>query len=105
MYAVIRTGGKQYRVEKGTRVRVEKLSGSVGEEIKLDDVLLIGGTSDIKVGTPRVSGASVTAKILEQDRAAKVLVYKVKKRKKYRKTIGHRQPFTCIEITGISTGA
>lgn len=104
MYAVIRTGGKQYRVAKGDRVDIEKLEGSVGQEITLDDVLMIGGNGDTKIGTPRVEGASVTARIIEQGRGKKVLVFKFKRRKDYKKMRGHRQYYTRLEITGISAG-
>lgn len=104
MYAVIRTGGKQYRVAKGDRVDIEKLDGSVGQEITLDDVLMIGGNDDTKIGTPRVEGASVTARIIEQGRGKKVLVFKFKRRKDYKKMRGHRQYYTRLEITAISAG-
>ncbi len=101
MYAVIKTGGKQYRVSEGDVVRVEKLSGEVGESIKLDEVLMIGGES-VRVGTPTVSGASVTAEITGQNRSKKVVVFKMKRRKNYRRTRGHRQPYTELRITSIS---
>jgi len=104
MYAVVRTGGKQYRVSQGDQLRIEKIDGSVGDEVKLDDVLMIGGVEDVKVGKPRVEGASVSARILEQDRAKKVLVFKYKKRKDFHKLRGHRQPYTRVEITGIQAG-
>ena len=97
MYAVIRTGGKQYRVEEGDRIRVEKLDGDVGAELSFDDVLMVGGDK-VAVGTPTVSGASVKAKIVAQDRAKKVIVFKYKARKGYRKKYGHRQPYTELEI-------
>jgi large subunit ribosomal protein L21 len=105
MYAVMKTGGKQYRVSKGDKLKVEKIAGKVGEEVHFDEILMIGGTPKVQVGKPKVAGASVTAKILEQDRAKKVIVYKVKKRKKYRKTQGHRQAYTRIEITQIKSNA
>jgi large subunit ribosomal protein L21 len=101
MYAVFKTGGKQYRVEKGDRLRVEKLPGNVGDTITFDDVLLLGG-GDLKVGTPVVKGAKVEAKITAQDRAAKVIIFKFRRRKNYHRKAGHRQPFTALEITGIS---
>ncbi|MBI5510192.1 MAG: 50S ribosomal protein L21 [Deltaproteobacteria bacterium] len=100
MYAVIRTGSKQHRVEKGERLKVEKLDGEVGGEIKLDDVLLIGGDGDPKIGRPKVAGAVVTAKIVAQDKSRKVDVFKATT-KGYRRMLGHRQPYTEIEIVGI----
>jgi len=101
MYAVVRTGGKQYRLSKGDKLNIEKLPGTVGEEITFDDILMIGGTEDIKVGTPRVQGAKVAAKILAHDRARKVTVFKFKRRKGYQKKQGHRQDYTRVEITDI----
>ena len=101
MFAIIRTGGKQYRVSEGDRIRVEKLAGDVGTELTFDEVLMLGGDK-VSVGAPLVSGASVKAKIVAQDRAKKVIVFKYKRRKNYRKKYGHRQPFTEIEITGVS---
>lgn len=101
MYAVIKTGGKQYRVSEGDTLRVEKLEGDVGASIELDDVLMIGGDA-VKVGKPTVSGAKVTAEITAQDRAKKVIVFKMKRRKRYRRKAGHRQHYTELKITGIS---
>lgn len=100
MYAVVRTGGKQHRVEKGERLRVEKLTGEVGAELKLEDVLMIGGGSP-KVGAPTVPGASVTVKIVAHGRGDKIRVYKRRKRSGYQRTLGHRQAYTEIEVTGI----
>jgi large subunit ribosomal protein L21 len=101
MYAVIRTGAKQHRVVKGERLRVEKLDGEVGNELELDDVLMIGGDDTPKIGRPRVDGAVVTAKIVDQGLGSKIRVFKKERRKGFHKTIGHRQPYTEIEITGI----
>ena len=101
MYAVIRTGGKQYRVAEGDRIRVEKLPGDVGAELTFDEVLMVGGDK-VAVGTPLVSGASVKATILAQDRAKKIIVFKYKRRKGYRKKYGHRQPYTELQITGVT---
>ncbi|MFN3200111.1 MAG: 50S ribosomal protein L21 [Bradymonadia bacterium] len=101
MYAIIKTGGKQYRVEQGQRVRVEKLNGEVGSDVTLDEVLLVGGET-VKVGTPRVEGASVTARINAQAKAKKVIVFKKRRRKGYHKKQGHRQLYTELEITGIN---
>mgnify|MGYP001025962368 CR=1 FL=1 len=102
MYAVISTGGKQYQVAEGERVRVEKLSGGVGDTVEINDVLLVVNDEDVKIGQPTVEGAKVTAKIVEQGKAKKVLVFKKKRRKGYRRKQGHRQPFTALEIQGIS---
>jgi len=100
MYAVIKTGGKQYRVSEGDRIRVEKLAGDVGSELTFGEVLMLGGDK-VAVGSPTVSGASVKAKIIAQDRAKKVIVFKYKHRKGYRRKNGHRQPYTELEITGV----
>jgi large subunit ribosomal protein L21 len=103
MYAVIKTGGKQYKVAEGDIIKVEKLRGEPGEEIVLDQVLLVGGDDgDIRVGTPRVENAQVIGEILLHDRAKKILVYKYKKRKNYRKKQGHRQAFTKLKIAKIA---
>jgi len=103
MYAVIKTGGKQYKVAPGDKLRVEKLPGDVGDKVTFGEVLLIGGEA-IKVGQPLISGAAVEAKITAQDRAKKIIIFKFRRRKNYRRKSGHRQPFTALEITGI-TGA
>jgi large subunit ribosomal protein L21 len=100
-YAVIKTGGKQYRVAEGDRIRVEKLPGEVGAEIAFDEVLMLGGDK-VAVGTPLVSGARVKAKIVAQDRAKKLIIFKYRRRKNYRRKNGHRQPFTELVITGVS---
>ena len=102
MYAVVRSGGKQYRVSPGSSVRVEKLSGEVGASIMLEDVLMIGGEGDIKIGAPTVDGASVNGTIVAQGRGAKIRVFKMKRRKGYRRSQGHRQDYTEIRIDGIS---
>ncbi|MEZ7978920.1 MAG: 50S ribosomal protein L21 [Myxococcota bacterium] len=102
MYAVVRSGGKQYRVSPGGSVRVEKLSGEVGASITLEDVLMIGGEGDIKIGAPTVDGASVNGTIVAQGRGAKIRVFKMKRRKGYRRSQGHRQDYTEIRIDGIS---
>ena len=102
MYAVVRSGGKQYRVSPGGSVRVETLSGEVGASITLEDVLMIGGEGDIKIGAPTVDGASVNGTIVAQGRGAKIRVFKMKRRKGYRRSQGHRQDYTEIRIDGIS---
>jgi large subunit ribosomal protein L21 len=101
MYAVIRTGGKQYRVSEGETLRVEKLPGDVGSDITFGEVLLLGGT-DVKVGKPLISGAKVTGQIVAQDRAKKIIVFKMRRRKNYRRKNGHRQWYTEVKITGIT---
>ena len=101
MYAVIASGGKQYKVSKGDSVRVEKLDGSVGSKVVFDSVLMLGEGEGAKVGTPMVSGATVEAEITEQGRNKKVLVFKFKQRKKFRKKYGHRQPYTELKVTDI----
>jgi large subunit ribosomal protein L21 len=101
MYAVIRTGGKQYKVEEGDILRVEKLQAEKGESVTFDDVLLIGG-DDYAIGSPTVKGAQVSAAVLRQFKDKKIIVFKMKRRKRYRKTIGHRQYLTEVRITKIS---
>ena len=100
-YAVIRTGGKQYRVAEGDVVKVEKLGGEVGAKVTLGDVLLIGDEGDVKIGAPLVSAASVTGEIVSQGRAKKIIVFKKKRRKSYSRQQGHRQYQTTLKITGI----
>lgn len=102
MYAVIKTGGKQYRVAQGDKLRVEKLAGNVGDTVTLGEVLLIGAGDGVKVGTPTVGGAKVEAKIVAQDRGPKVIIFKFRRRKNYRRKTGHRQPFTALEITSVN---
>ena len=102
MYAIIRTGGKQHRVTGGERLKVDRLTGDVGTELTIDDVLLVGGEGEPKVGKPTVEGASVSAKIVDQGKDKKIRVFKKLRRKGFHKTTGHRQDFTEIEITGIT---
>lgn len=102
MYAVIKSGGKQYRVAQGDRLRVEKLVGNVGDTVTLGEVLLVGSGDGVKVGAPQVGGAKVEAKIVAQDRGKKIIIFKFRRRKNYRRKTGHRQPFTALEITGIT---
>jgi large subunit ribosomal protein L21 len=101
MYAVIRTGGKQYRVSEGETLRVEKLAGDVGSTITFGEVLMLGGAK-VQVGKPLVKGAKVSAQIVAQDRGKKIIVFKMRRRKNYRRKNGHRQWFTELKITGIS---
>ena len=98
MYAIIRTGGKQYRVEPGDVVRFESLEGEVGSSVTLDDVLLVGEGDDIQVGAPRLENVAVEGTVVEQGRDRKVRVFKHKRRKHYRRTRGHRQSFTAVKI-------
>lgn len=102
MYAVIETGGKQYRVKEGDQITVEKLKAADGEEIKFDQVLVIGDGKDAKIGTPYVDGAVVFGTVLSSGKGKKVIIFKYKSKKDYRKKQGHRQPFTLVEITGVA---
>ena len=102
MYAIVRTGGKQYQVACGDQVRVEKLEGSVGDSVDLNDVLLVADGADIKIGQPLLDNAKVTATIAEQGKGKKVIVFKKKRRKGYRLRKGHRQAYTALKIDEIS---
>jgi large subunit ribosomal protein L21 len=102
MFAIIRTGGKQYPVEKGTVLKIEKLAHDAGQEFTFEDVLLVENDSDIMLGNPLVSGAKVKAKVLSQGRGKKQIVFKYKNKTRYSVKNGHRQPFTEVEITDIS---
>ena len=104
MYAVFKTGGKQYRAGKGDRLKIEKLNAAEGDSVEFDQVLLVGEGDNIKVGEPLVSGSKVKGKVVAHDRSRKIDVIKFRRRQNYRRTHGHRQPFTLVEITGI-TGA
>jgi len=104
-YAVIRTGGKQYRVEPGDVIRVEKLDGETGAEVEFKEVLATGDGSNVRIGTPLVDGAAVKGHVIQQGRAKKILVYKKKRRKNYRRRQGHRQYFTAVKVTQIESGA
>jgi large subunit ribosomal protein L21 len=102
MYAVVKTGGKQYRVSAGEKLKVEQIPADIGAEIALDQVLLVADGEAVRLGTPLVSGASVTAKVLAHGRGDKVHIFKMQRRKHYRKSQGHRQNYTEIEILGIA---
>ena len=104
MFAVIKTGGKQYKVAPGDTLFVEKLPGEAGEIVALDQVLMLGDDKGTTVGTPLVEGVTVAAEVLRQDRHAKVIVFKKKRRKNYRRTHGHRQETTVLQVTEILTG-
>jgi large subunit ribosomal protein L21 len=101
MYAVIRTGGKQHRVEPGQSIRVEKLAGAVGDAVELDEVLFVGGEGEARVGQPLVAGAKAVGTITAQGRGAKLKVFKMKRRKNYRRRQGHRQDYTEIRVEKI----
>ncbi len=102
MYAVIKTGGKQYKVSEGETLKIEKLAAEVGGTVAFDDVLLVADGDDIKVGAPLVEGGKVNATVVSHGRGKKVMIIKFKRRKHYRKQAGHRQAYTEVQITGIS---
>jgi len=102
MYAVIKTGGKQYRVATGEKLKIDQLPDGIGAEIVLDQVLLVADGDNLRMGRPLVTGATVQAKVLAQGRHDKVRIFKLRRRKHYQKHQGHRQNFTEIEITGIT---
>lgn len=101
MYAVVATGGKQYKVIEGDILRVEKIAGEVGDQVSFDQVLMVGEGEDVRIGRPVVDGALVKGKIVEQGKNKKIIVFKFKRRKRYRRKQGHRQPFTAIRIDAI----
>lgn len=101
MYAVIQTGGKQYRVRAGDTVLVEKLDGAVGDTVQFDKVLLLSGDDAVSVGQPHLDGAKVTGEIVEQTLGKKLVVYKFKRRKDYRRRNGHRQKYTAVKINDV----
>ncbi|HXV36879.1 MAG TPA: 50S ribosomal protein L21 [Myxococcota bacterium] len=101
MFAVVRTGGRQFRVEPGAAIRVEKLEGSVGDRVELGDVLMVGAADGAKIGAPLVEGAKVVATITAQDRGPKLTIFKFKRRKRSRRKIGHRQSYTEIRVDKI----
>ena len=101
MYAIVETGGKQYRVQEGTKLKVESLPQAQGEEIALEKVLLVATDGGLKVGNPLVAGAKVTAQILLHDRGPKIIVFKKRSKKTYKKTIGHRQNYTELLVKSI----
>jgi large subunit ribosomal protein L21 len=102
MYAVVKTGGKQYRVSAGEKLKIEQIAAEVGQEIVLDQVLVVADGDALTMGTPLVTGATVKAKVLSQGRGDKVRIFKMRRRKHYRKSQGHRQNYTEIEILGIA---
>lgn len=102
MYAVIRSGGKQYRVAPGQTIRLEKVAGDVGSKVELGEVLLVENEGNVQVGSPVVANAKIQATVLEHDRAKKILVFKKKRKKQYRRTAGHRQDYTAVRIDSIT---
>jgi large subunit ribosomal protein L21 len=101
MYAVIKTGGKQYKVAAGEKIKVEQIVADVGQEIVIDQVLAVGNGADLKVGSPLVAGASVKATVVAQGKHDKVHIFKMRRRKHYRKSQGHRQTFTELQISAV----
>lgn len=101
MYALIKTGGKQWKVSPGKIIRVEKLEGSVGVRVEINEVLMISKDGEVKIGTPLIPNAKVLADVVEQGKAKKIIVFKRKRRKGYRKKMGHRQPYTGLRIMEI----
>ncbi|MBI4472086.1 MAG: 50S ribosomal protein L21 [Acidobacteria bacterium] len=102
MYAVIRSGGKQYRVAPGQTIRLEKVAGEVGSRVQLGDVLLVENDGKVQVGNPVVANAKIEATVLEHDRTRKIIVFKKKRKKQYRRTKGHRQDYTAVRIESIT---
>ena len=102
MYAVIKTGGKQYRVSEGDTLRVERLDAGAGDAVEFDEVLMVGEGDDVRIGTPIVDGGKVTAMVKQHGRGGKVEIIKFRRRKHHMKRMGHRQQYTEVEITGIS---
>ena len=103
MYAVIATGGKQYKVQEGDTLRVEKLPGKIGDTISFDEVLMYSDGDTVRLGQPQLEGALVQGRIVEQWKARKIIVFKYKRRKRYRRKQGHRQPYTAVKIDSIQT--
>ncbi|MBW2367344.1 MAG: 50S ribosomal protein L21 [Deltaproteobacteria bacterium] len=103
MYAVVASGGKQYKVQEGDVLRIEKIDGDVGASVAFDNVLMVSDGESVKLGQPIVENAAVHAQIIEQGKARKIIVFKYKRRKRYRRTQGHRQQFTAVRIDRIDT--
>ncbi len=102
MFAVVKTGGKQYKVAKDDRIKVERIAGEPGSQVSLDQVLAVGEGAGVTLGAPLIAGAVVTAEVVEQGRGAKIVVFKKKRRKNYRRTKGHRQHVTTLKIVDIA---
>ena len=105
MFAVVKTGGKQYKVASGDVIKVEKLAAEAGSTVEIDDVLMVGGESGLTVGAPTVAGAKVAFEVLEQAKTDKVTIFKKRRRKNSRRTRGHRQQLTVLRVTDITAGA
>lgn len=103
MYAVVKSGGKQYKIQEGEIFRVEKLPGEVGAEITFDDVLMVSDGETVQVGTPLLANVTVKGTVVEQGQAKKILVFKYKRRKRYRRKQGHRQQYTAVKVDSIAT--
>ena len=101
MYAVVATGGKQYKVQEGEVLRIEKLTGEIGSQVAFDQVLMLSDGENVKVGQPVLDGVQVKGHIIEQGKHRKIIVFKYKRRKRYRRKQGHRQPFTAVKIDAI----
>ena len=101
-YAIVQTGGKQYRVREGDTIRVESLAGDEGDKVEFKEVRMVSRNGDVTLGTPTVSGAKVTAEVMSHGRGRKVIVFKYKAKTRYRRRRGHRQPYTDLRVTGIS---
>jgi large subunit ribosomal protein L21 len=101
MYAVVESGGKQYRVQEGEILRVEKIPGDIGNSVTFDKVLMFSDGANVNIGSPSLEGAAVSGHIVEQGKAKKIIVFKYKKRKRYRRKLGHRQQYTAIQIDSI----
>ncbi|MFT7621612.1 MAG: large subunit ribosomal protein L21 [Myxococcota bacterium] len=104
MYAVFASGGKQHRVSSGDKLKLEKLAGNEGEDITFDEVLLVSAEGNVNVGAPTVSGATVSGRIVQHGKGRKIIVSTYKRRKGISRTLGHRQHYTLVEITGINAG-
>ncbi len=102
MYAIIKTGGKQYRVSKGEKLKLEKLDAEIGKKVVFNEVLSVGEGADLKIGTPYIKDAKVEAKVLDEGKSKKIEVIKFKRRKNYKRNFGHRQHYSLVEITNIS---
>lgn len=102
MYAVVKTGGKEYQISKGDIIRVEKLEGKVGDQVTLKDVLMVSQEGQVHIGSPQFKNSVVIGEIVQQIKGKKVLTYKMKKRKNYRRFKGHRQPYTYLKVNDIS---
>ena len=104
MYAVVKTGGKEYRISQGDLIRVEKMEGKVGDLVTMKDILMVSHEGQVQVGNPLLANAVITGEIVQQVKGKKVLIYKMKRRKNYRRTKGHRQTYTYIRVNEISLG-